>query len=429
MLEVLLGLGVMIVMTPIILNQIRKYNEQIAAEEVIAQLGMIQKAVSAYISFDKSMIPPGCVEREGQPIKAALAAYGGRNLALKNSFGQSYYFVTCRKLSGDIVAMVGARGGNLDDEALNGLGQYLFDQGAVVNKDNLLISNYSFSLDPELERTAKQNKLSLVMFVTDANITSDFLHADRINGPQGSLVNTMLVDLNMNGNPIKDASGVYGGGLVVSEKVSADAITGVRADIDKDFEIKGSMSFHGEIRDVKDSLTHGDFPFDAYYIYANAVSAYNASFVQINMPNADLSTNMLESSALSVRGDLTIDDAMDAEVSVGEVSANTGVSSGNRPNDIAELVLDDTEGGGVVYSGRYDDGIFSLTESSTINLSGVSSVMDICWGAACISDSVNAIYVELQEVATAYQNMAYLTGCINSGNSKAACETELEHMP
>ncbi|MDR3126524.1 MAG: hypothetical protein LBT92_02740 [Rickettsiales bacterium] len=420
MLEVLLGLGIMIIMTPIILRQIRKYNEQIAAEEVVAQMGMIQKAVSAYISFDKSAIPAGCVEREGQPMKAVLATYGGRNLALRNGFGQSYYFVTCRKLSGDIVAMVGARGGNLDDEGLNGLGQYMFDQGAVVNKDNLLVSNYDFSLDPELERVAKQNKLSLIMFVSDANITSDFLHADRINGPQGSLVNTMLVDLNMSGNPIKAAAGIYGGGLIVSDSMSADAITGVRAEITKDFEIKGAMSFHGETRDVKDSLTHGDFPFDTYYLYANEVSTYNASFVQISMPNADLAAKSLESSLLSVRGDLTIDEGADTEVSIGDIAANTGMSSGPRSNDVGEFVLNDADGGGIVYSGDYEDGLFSLDASSTISLSGVSSVIDICWvsssgSESCVSDMVDAIYQTLMTVAAAYQDAAYEIGCKNAG--------------
>ena len=416
MLEVLLALGLMIVMTPVILNQIRKYNEQIAREEVVAQMALLRKAVQSYISFDRSAVPGGCVEVEGNRIKQTLANYGGRSLSLRNGFGQDYYFVTCRKLDGDVVAYVGAKGGGLNAEELGGIAAFLFDQGAMVNADNIIVSNYNFSMDPELDRIARTNRLSLIMFVSDANITSDFLHADRISGPQGALVNTMLVDLYMSNNPIRDIKAIYGAEIVASRRLGiAGAMTGVKAEIVQDFDIKNAMSFQGDVREIRDSLPGVSFPFSPLMLYLDQMSAGNVEFLQVNIPNADLRVRELSGSRVTVRGDMTMDGVV-GDLDIGEVSAAMGLSAGSSPNNASVMMLDDRDGSGVAYSGRYGDGNFDPTSSSSIALSGVSEVIDICWGdGRCVSDQMYEVFNQLRAISNAYYTVNARIECARHG--------------
>ena len=52
MFQVLLGLGLMVMMSPMIFSQIKKYNESIANEEIVHELDVLQKAASSFIVFD-----------------------------------------------------------------------------------------------------------------------------------------------------------------------------------------------------------------------------------------------------------------------------------------------------------------------------------------------------------------------------------------
>ena len=66
MFQVLLGLGLMVVMSPMIFTQIQKYNEEIRREEVVNHLGKWQKAASSFIVFEKD-----------QPGRKGMYPYAG----------------------------------------------------------------------------------------------------------------------------------------------------------------------------------------------------------------------------------------------------------------------------------------------------------------------------------------------------------------
>ena len=95
LMQTLLGLAIMVAMTPVILSQIKKYNESINREEVISQMSLLQKAVTSYISFDRTSVPMGCVVRNANGIRTILKDYGGEKIVSQNKFGQSYNFITC----------------------------------------------------------------------------------------------------------------------------------------------------------------------------------------------------------------------------------------------------------------------------------------------------------------------------------------------
>ena len=117
---------------------------------------------------------------KGEEMKTVLSDYLGNPIPpTSNAFGQEYSFITAR--NGDMIeALVVASGGGVDELVLNGIGQYLFDKGAVLASDGVLLSDLSLSqtlLNEAKKMVSPTLGGALLMFVNDAFFSSDFSEA------------------------------------------------------------------------------------------------------------------------------------------------------------------------------------------------------------------------------------------------------------
>ncbi|MDR2098673.1 MAG: hypothetical protein LBO78_01450 [Rickettsiales bacterium] len=430
LLQVLLGLGVMVAMTPLILSQVRKYNEQINREEVVAQMQLIRKAVTSYVSFDKSQVPGGCQTKDGAAMKSALSNYGGNDLATLNSFGQTYYFITCKSASGvggDIIeAAVGARGGGLSDVVLNGIGQYLFDQGAVLASDGEWLSNYSINLSAGLKSHISADPIyhgSLVMYVSDAFMLSDYLHINpmAVGATDSQMVNTMLTSLNMNGHNMLGIKNANGTKLAISKDLKVSALAGQTATFSPSpFSVAGVVEIQSG---HPDTFISGKLPISPQSVDINKIETGDGVKVKhIDMEDGDLDTARLEVKKLSVSGDVNIisrpGDAALFEAK--SLSADTLDSSGPGVNRFAAIKLNDDVAGShsYIYEGMLDgSGAYREDSSSVINLSGVSEVVDVCWKSGCLSTKVQATHQSLMDAIKRFYEKAGELSCLQEGGT------------
>ena len=201
--QVLLGLGLMVLMSPIIFKQIQKYNEEVQREEVIANMETFQKAVTSFIIFEKDKMSAGSYvipDRQvkfwsGNEMKSVLSDYlGSASVPLTNGFGQEYSFITYR--NGEVIeAVVVASGGGVDELTLNGIGQFLFDKGAVLAADGTLLSDLKLSSNLQSavnSLVSSTGSGALVMFVSDAFFSSDYLPSDDGPKPSGSSARSVV---------------------------------------------------------------------------------------------------------------------------------------------------------------------------------------------------------------------------------------------
>ena len=431
LMQTLLGLAIMIAMTPLILGQIRKYNESIHREEVVAQLKLLQKAVTSYIAFDRTQIAEGCTLYDIAGIKDKLKDYGGEKIVSPNQFGQNYYFVTCKEVfqganaemkqeeDSRIDAVVFASGGGVDDITLNSIGEYLFDQGAVLSTNTHdLLANYEVKLNEALKTEIVKkigNEGALLMFVSDAFQVSDYLY--RTTGPGGStVVNTMLTDINMLGHNLLNVGSAQGTQLEIRKDLKVSGVAGKELRI-MESEFTGAIpTFSIEnFEPFEMGLSNNIIPISAENINVTSLEVDDATFERVDLPIGELKTKTLETETLNVEGDVSIvPNTNNWEFGAKEVTASTINSKGTTANVFDKVALNryvnGNEKASFIYWGKVDsNGNFDSYDSGVLNLSGVSEVTDICWfkgageggGSSCLSENVNSIY---QRIRTAWNN-------------------------
>lgn len=413
LMQALLGLAVMVAMSPVVFDQIRKYNEDINQEEVMAQMTLLQKAVVSYISFDKKGVPNGCNVLSGKPMVDVLVDYGGEHLPTSNAFGQEYYFLTCKVANQTVgenekvVEAVVFASGEMDDLVLNGIGQYLFDQGGVIANRNVELeaelgksrwrSNYdtvlSKKLIEEIENIIGDNG-ALVMFVSDTFFFSDYLYIHSMG--TATDFNTMLVDLNMNDNNLQNVSRAEGTKLIISRELHTSGLAGVNIVFNKSkLEDNSVLSLENKDREPFVGSTISVYP-QKVKIYEMEVD--NAEFKSINLDSGDFETDVLEAQKITVHGNLTIVDNESWKFGASEVEAFSLTSLGPVSNDFGVVNMKDDEDGleSFIYSGVFNiDGYYDDDKSSKINLSGMSEVVDVCSETGCISEQVFKIYDDI----------------------------------
>lgn len=417
LLQTLLGLGLMVAMTPVILNQIRKYNESVNREEVISQMLLLQKAVTSFISFDRTSVPNGCTVKSGNEMKNLLSDYGGERIATSNAFGQTYSFITCKKTIGagenssDIIEAAVFANGVVDDLTLNSIGEYLFDQGVVLsNGDHTELTNYNAKLSATL-KSAIANAIgsqgALVMFVSDAFMVSDYLYINK--GPGGTTsVNTMLANINMNGNSLVDVYKANGSTLNILNSLKVAGLAGKKLEL-SDSVVTGIFSIENTEPFVSDS-SDDRMKIETNTIDISSLRVNNANVLSAFFNPGDLKTKKLNTKSLTVEGDLNIvqrstEAGPDGwNLAASTVVADTLYSQGPVSNQFKNIILDDEDFNveSYIYSGNFASGglYFDPKKSSKLNLSGVSEVVDICVHDAsqpflrrCVSSEILSIYI------------------------------------
>lgn len=429
LLQTLLGLGLMVAMTPIILSQIRKYNESINREEVISQMSLLQKAVTSYISFDRTSVPNGCVVKSGNEMKNLLSDYGGERIATSNAFGQTYSFITCKKTIGsgenssDIIEAAIFANGEVDDLTLNSIGEYLFDQGVVLsNNDHIELTNYNAKLSSTLKNEISNvigSRGALVMFVSDVFMVSDYLYINK--GPGGTTsVNTMLANINMNGNSLVDVYKANGSTLNIMNNLRVAGLAGKQLEL-ADSTVTGILSIENTEPFSPDS-SDDSMKITTNTIDINSLQVTNANVLNAFFDPGDLKTNQLDTKTLIIEGDLNVVPVAGEgkepvwNFAASNVLADNLYSKGSVSNKFANIYLKDDEDGveSYIYDGTFiENGLyFEPNKSSKISLSGVSEVVDICVNGStsgsynCLSTNVINIYNQILSLWTKFYNKA-----------------------
>jgi len=402
LMQVLLGLAIMVLMTPLIMDQVKRRNRRIVREEAIARLVAIQGAASAYISFEEKNIPIGCFEYANGAMQELLRPFGGGELATANAFGQEYYIYVCHEHGRDgaerTEAFAGARGGDIDEEELYALGEYLFDQGAVVDAQGGVLSNYEIYIAPELVEKAQTQPNSLIMLVSGDFAVSDYLRIDPVymaGGARNFTVNTMQVDIDMNGRPIKNALSMNGDAVELSKGIAAKRASGNSASffgsasIGALFEVSGSsLEFGGS-----------SIPIDAGKIAAERLNiSGDVRALRLLFPAHDLIAEMLTLERLSITDDAELVGSAEG-ISFQSISAKEIRSDGETANEFNRVILGR---GGSLIGGTVIDGGFVDKETIELRPDGISDVRDICWDARCISQDLLEAYQGLQEIRAYY---------------------------
>ena len=424
LLQTLLGLGIMVAMTPIILNQIRKYNESINREEVISQMTLLQKAVTSYISFDRTAVPEGCVIVTGENMRSLLKDYGGERISSTNAFGQTYAFITCKKTviagddSSDMIEAAVFAYGDVDDLTLNSIGEYLFDQGVVLsNDDHTELTNYNAKLSALLKTEiikAIGIRGALVMFVSDAFMISDYLYINK--GPGGTVtVNTMLANLNMNGNSLVDVYKSQGSVLNIMNSLKVAGLAGKKLEI-ANSTLTGVFS----VENQQPFVNEKPMSVKTNNIELNSLNVENVDVAQIQFDPGDLDAKELVTQKLIVEGELNVVTSAPSEGGGGgiwnfgatDITADNLYSAGTVSNKFDKIVLKDTDND--VESYIYDGTVSLLGDftdaSSKLNLSGMSEVYDICWQTGnaltsyCVSDKVFSLWQQIKALWIKYFN-------------------------
>ncbi|MBR1544842.1 MAG: hypothetical protein IJ638_02775 [Alphaproteobacteria bacterium] len=435
MFQVLLGLGLMVMMSPMIFSQIKKYNEEVQREEAVHDLEKWQKAASSYIVFEKDKgLKTGVTT--GSALKSLLSDYlGGDAPKTTNGFGQTYGMVIVQNAEknktsvdasghtvvdasygGTVESVVFAYGGGVDKLTLNGIGQFLFDKGAVMDSDGTILSDLSLSSSLT---NALRSYVSpaggglLFMFVTDSFFSSDYLHVAPMPGDveRGSLVNTMIVDLNMNSHSMNYVKNLYtnklSGANIIAGDLSVSSLT-----LNGKSEVSGDVLFNNS-KELT-SATEG-FPFktiagtDGHTVEVDDLTiGGDLKLHKIYAEDVDLNTKTVSAKGYYVHGNTT-----GVGTSVATVVSNTFVSDGSKADTVGTLTLDapTTTSTGMedsyIYIGNYTtvngNKVYNEGDSIILNLAGTSEVSDICkTDGTCLSDKIANFYDTLMAQLTRY---------------------------
>ncbi len=454
MFQVLLGLGLMVMMSPMIFRQIKKYNQEIAREEVVHDLEKWQKAASSFVIFEKDTpgsIGSGTQVITGGSLKNKLNDYLPDNTPTENSFGQTYGMITIRPNitlpdgtpapSDQVEAVVFAYGGDVPTIELNGIGQFLFDKGAVMDTNGNIYSNLNID-DQGNEKNslrisdAMKTALSgrgglLFMYVSDAYFVSDYLYSSPMPGvanDRSSFVNTMIVDLDMGGNDMTNVKNFYtqklNGVNMFATQLSVSELTfsgpSEPSEIEKDFEYQntnGITMFTGNKLPVT-TTGNGGYGLDESKNLVDVDElevSENTELGRLFIKGANITgfddgkVDSVSGSGIYVRGNVDIA----GDVSAKDVYANTvfSNSSNNGDQDIVTNVTilsknNNSSEDSYIYIGDIgDDGVVG-TQSIIVNFDGFSEADDICrvsGGATeCLSTKLREYYDRLQRYTYNY---------------------------
>ncbi len=424
--QVLLGLGLMVLMAPLILNQIKKYNEEIQREEVISDMEKLQRAVSSFVVFerDKTTIPEGvtcwkdtssCPDTlnigdesviiKSKKMKAFLNDYLGNDRVKTsnvNGFGQEYSFITNRsrdEVQAVVIASCEAKG-CIDELTLNGIGQFLFDKGSIMAEDGQFLGDLKMDeiLKSVLAGLAKETKAGiLIMYVNDAFFQSDFLHLSEMPGDpvKARLFNTMLVDLYMANHDIKNVKNFYANGMSIDSKSNINLLSVDKALVkSKDFTIGNFLEYNNS--DGGHIVTDNNkFPVYARdklgtnggSIYMNSLKVLNDEPTEvdsINLNTTDLKTqSLLIQKSADISGDFIVNRWNSPEYTeVQKIVANRAVASSKVDKNILGNIFMNNVSSDDAFIYIADEqkdshGNIELINDVTLNLSGTSEVDDI----------------------------------------------------
>ena len=436
MFQVLLGLGLMVMMSPLIFSQIKKYNEEVQREEVVHHLEAWQKAASSFVIFEKdrpNAIQEGLQIWEGENLKNTLRDYlGSASVPYENGFGQKYAMVTHRK-GAQVEAVVIAYGGGVDRLTLNGIGQFLFDKGAVMDEESYILSDdLKLSLSDDLKVALKDKVESsgcglLFMFVSDAFFTSDYLHIAPMPGSsdRASLVNTMIVDLNMGGNSIGRIKNFYTTSLKASNAYINDlSVSDLEfkavSTVNKDFEYQNIDGINGTELPV--STIDGADLLESHKMEIEDLTVKNANFKKVDIEDGELETKDLTGRGFYVRGNVEIENGWDNNLLVDNITASNFSSvNGTEVDTIENIVFDapvsDAKGSedSYLFVGNYEvkegQEVYASNQAVILNLAGTSQVNDICYSCSgdkctCLSDVILNYYDQLSKLLAAYVSAA-----------------------
>ncbi len=425
--QVLLGLGLMVMMAPLVFTQIKKYNEGIQREEVITHMETFQKAVTSFVTFEKDtkkgsslLIPdktagsqfPKIKLWKGEEMKTVLSDYLGNPIPpTSNAFGQEYSFITAR--NGDMIeALVVASGGGVDELVLNGIGQYLFDKGAVLASDGVLLSDLSLSqtlLNEAKKMVSPTLGGALLMFVNDAFFSSDFLHISEMPGDseRSVLFNTMIVDLNMNMNNILNVKNLYTTKMNVNLSSFISSLSTKNVTVDGDITVNNFVEFQN-----KEGISHSSantLPFKTPIVkvanFLTNSTTNDTELSYVDMADVVLNTSELVAKEYNVLGDVNVDNGW-TSMQIDNMNANILSSmNGTKEDNITNIVMKVSNGDNqsFIYVGSYNVNTekYIQDESLRLNLSGVSEIQDVCIVSSssqtCLSDRVKYVYNLLNE--------------------------------
>ena len=431
MFQVLLGLGLMVMMSPMIFTQIKKYNEEIQREEAVSHLETWQRAAASFVVFEKDSgkIGEGINVWEGDALRTALLDYlGSSAVPLTNGFGQSYAMIT-RRDGEQIEAIVIAYGGGLNKLTLNGIGQFLFDKGAVIDEDGFILSDMKLSDDlyNKLKTYVSPTRGgALFMYVSDAFFTSDYLHIAPMPGTsdRSSLVNTMIVDLNMNGNNMNFVKNFYatkleGSNAYIDSLSISDLTFSSPSVIEKDFEYQNNVGITGADSLPVSTIAVGMDDRENHKVEVDELTVNNAKFKKVYIDEGELETKDISAKKYYIHGDVNVNNGWANNTMLNNVVSNTFSSENGTNVDVVKTIVmdkpvvnpDGTIEDSFVYVGQYStdasgNKVYDDGKSLVLNLAGVSSVRDICYGTGtnqkCLSDRILNYYKSLEALLHDY---------------------------
>ena len=455
MFQVLLGIGLMVLMSPIVFQQIKKYNEDIHREEVVADMEKLQKAASSFVMFEKetSKIPDGMTIWRNDNLSSALHDYlGGSGLPHSpNGFGQEYSIITLKNENGVDGAVVASCVSSrcINDVTLNGIGQFLFDRGAIIASDGEVLSDLKLSdeLKAKLQDVAHDTKAGLlVMFISDAYFTSDYLHIEEMPGESSRAVlfNTMLVDLQMDGGGVQhnlnDVNLMYGNDLKVSGSsnlgvVSVNTLTlASESYVHGDVEYKrnnGLLMLNGS-RDI-------GLVAESELYFNNLKVSGEMKVGSIDIDTSDMTlAGSIDVSLYNVLGDANVID-WEGNMPVGGINfvvANIVNSTGNKTDEVGYITMidqgsvgkssysssssSDGSSDGFIYVGEYTETSSGdksyAVQPAILNLAGTSEVKDICIASVCLSKLVVDTVSSVNKALSCYLGYTHGSDTVNVGN-------------
>ena len=233
LLEALLMIGLLMLATPLIMNQVQKRNSQVENLLIANEIKNLQSAGSSMLIFEKESLIASMVDSvvilQGEMMKNKLVEYGlPSSFSVRNSLGLVHGILflktgseTSYSLSGFVISKFenpvdpnNLYERDLDpikrNDILNAIGwdaAYIDEQGEITSN----LPNYDIPFEV---RDAVGRNVFLVSLQQQQNF-GDFMAKQKLEGNE--TYNTMFTVLNMNNNNIKDVSYFSGSDLTIED--------------------------------------------------------------------------------------------------------------------------------------------------------------------------------------------------------------------
>lgn len=246
LLEALLMIGLLMLATPLIMNQVQKRNSQVENLLIANEIKNLQSAGSSMLIFEKESLIASMVDSvvilQGEMMKNKLVEYGlPSSFSVRNSLGLVHGILflktgseTSYSLSGFVISKFenpvdpnNLYERDLDpikrNDILNAIGwdaAYIDEQGEITSN----LPNYDIPFEV---RDAVGRNVFLVSLQQQQNF-GDFMAKQKLEGNE--TYNTMFTVLNMNNNNIKDVSYFSGSDLTI-EDIKLEELTTVNMEL------------------------------------------------------------------------------------------------------------------------------------------------------------------------------------------------------